>query len=148
MKHILSILSVILLTVPATAQQWTNYTTKNSELTGNNILAVAADNRGTLWVGTTQGLNSFRDGKWTDYSDFNEKLKNQFVNCLVPEGNTLWIGTDDYGVIEFNGNRWFEHSEETRRLNMKYIRDIAVDHAGEKWIGVTLSGFVEYDGVN
>ena len=31
---------------------------------------------------------------------------------------------------------------------MKYIRDIAVDHAGEKWIGVTLSGFVEYDGVN
>jgi hypothetical protein len=31
---------------------------------------------------------------------------------------------------------------------MKYIRDIAVDHVGVKWIGVTLSGFVQYDGVN
>ena len=137
-----------LLSISAVAQNWTNYTTKNSNLTGDNILAITADNRGTLWVGTTQGLNSLKNGTWTDYSDFNEKLKNQFVNCLVSEGNTLWIGTDDYGVIEFNGNRWFEHSEETRRLNMKYIRDIAVDHAGTKWIGVTLSGFVSYDGVN
>ncbi len=148
MKHIFTILSAILLTATSTAQTWTNFTTKNSGLTGNNILAVNVDNRNNVWVGTTQGLNSFKDGNWTDYSDFNEKLKNQFVNCLMSEGNTLWIGTDDYGVIEFNGNRWYEHSEETRRLNMKYIRDIAVDHAGIKWIGVTLSGFVSYDGVN
>lgn len=130
------------------AQKWTNYNKKNSGLIENNILAVASDKRGNLWVGTTQGLNKFSDGQWTDYADFNEKLKDQFVNCLVPDGNTLWIGTDDYGVIEFNGNRWYEHLEETRRMNMKYIRDIAVDHAGVKWIGVTLSGFVEYDGVN
>ena len=133
MKHIFTILSAILLTATSTAQTWTNFTTKNSGLTGNNILAVNVDNRNNVWVGTTQGLNSFKDGNWTDYSDFNEKLKNQFVNCLMSEGNTLWIGTDDYGVIEFNGNRWYEHSEETRRLNMKYIRDIAVDHAGIKW---------------
>ena len=130
------------------AQKWTNYTHKNSGLIGNNILAVTSDKRGNLWVGTTQGLNKFSNGQWTDYADFNEKLKDQFVNCLVADGNTLWIGTDDYGVIEFNGNRWFEHDEETRRMNMKYIRDIAIDHAGVKWIGVTLSGFVEYDGVN
>lgn len=148
MKQTLAIAIATLLAWTATAQKWTNYTTKNSELTGNNILAISLDNRNNLWVGTTQGLNCYKNGNWTDYSDFNEKLKNQFVNCLLPEGNTLWIGTDDYGVIELNGNRWFEHSEETRRLNMKYIRDIAVDHAGTKWIGVTLSGFVSYDGVN
>lgn len=138
----------LLLSVGATAQKWTYYNPKNSGINGENILAVTADNRGNLWVGTTQGLNRFRDGVWTDFADFNEKLKDQFVNCLVAEGNTLWIGTDDYGVIEFNGNKWYEHAEETRRLNMKYIRDIAVDHSGSKWIGVTLSGFVQYDGVN
>ena len=143
------ILTLFLLTAILThAQEWTNFTKKNSGLVANNILAVASDNRGNIWVGTTQGLNRFHDGQWTDYADFNEKLKDQFVNCLVSEGNTLWIGTDDYGVIEFNGNRWYEHAEETRRMNMKYIRDIAIDHAGVKWIGVTLSGFVEYDGVN
>ena len=139
---------LLLANLSVSAQKWTNYTEKNSGLIGNNILAVTTDNRGNLWVGSTQGLNKFKDGQWTDYADFNEKLKNQFVNCLVVEGNTLWIGTDDYGVIELNGNRWYEHTEETHRLNMKYIRDIAIDHVGVKWIGVTLSGFVQYDGVN
>lgn len=148
MKHYAIIIALLLLSVAVQAQKWTNYTAKNSGLVGNNILAVAPDRRGDVWVGTTQGLNKFSNGSWTDYADFNEKLKDQFVNCLVVEGNTLWIGTDDYGVIEFNGNRWFEHAEETHRLNMKYIRDIAIDHAGVKWIGVTLSGFVQFDGVN
>lgn len=148
MKTQLTILFMMALALTSNAQRWSYYNTKNSGLIGNNILAVASDNRGGLWVGTTQGLNKFKDGQWTDYADFNEKLKDQFVNCLVVEGNTLWIGTDDYGIIEFNGNRWYEHAEETHRLNMKYIRDIAVDHAGVKWIGVTLSGFVQYDGVN
>ena len=148
MKRIALHMLLLLLSVSAMAQKWTYYNPKNSDINGENILAVTADNRGNLWVGTTQGLNRFRDGVWTDFADFNEKLKDQFVNCLVAEGNTLWIGTDDYGVIEFNGNNWYEHAEETRRLNMKYIRDIAVDHSGSKWIGVTLSGLVQYDGVN
>ncbi|MCQ2275218.1 MAG: T9SS type A sorting domain-containing protein [Bacteroidales bacterium] len=130
------------------AQNWTNYNKKNSGLIENNILAVTTDKWDNLWVGSTQGLNKFANGQWTDYAEFNEKLKDQFVNCLVSDGNTLWIGTDDFGVIEFNGHRWFEHAEATHRLNMKYIRDIAIDHAGVKWIGVTLSGFVEFDGVN
>ena len=89
-----------------------------------------------------------KDNVWTDYTAENEKLRNQFVNCVVTEGRRLWIGTDDYGIIELNNGRWTEHSEETRRLNMKYIRDIAVDHQGVKWIGVTLSGLVQFDGVN
>lgn len=148
MKRNIILFVLLCAAVGAGAQKWTNYTVKNSGLIGNNILAVANDGHGGLWVGSTQGLNKLKDGSWTDYAEFNEKLKNQFVNCLVVEGNTLWIGTDDYGIIEFNGNRWYEHLEETHRLNMKYIRDIAVDHAGVKWIGVTLSGFVEYDGVN
>ena len=134
--------------LPAGAQKWVNYNVRNSEINGNNVLAIACDAKGNLWVGTTLGLCQLKGRTWTDYAMFNEKLKDQFVNCLVVEGNRLWIGTDDYGVIEFNGTRWTEHSEETRRLNMKYIRDIAVDHAGVKWIGVTLSGFVQYDGVN
>ncbi len=148
MKKTLLYTLLLLLAVNATAQKWTHYNPKNSDINGDNILAVAADNRGSLWVGTTQGLNRFKDGVWTDFADFNEKLKDQFVNCLVADGNTLWIGTDDYGVIEFNDDKWYEHAAETRRLNMKYIRDIAIDHTGTKWIGVTLSGLVQYDGYN
>lgn len=148
MKRYLTFLIFAIAALAMQAQTWANYTAKNSGLASNNILALATDSRGTVWVGTTQGLNRYSDGRWTDYADFNEKLKDQFVNCLIVEGNTLWIGTDDYGIIEFNNGNWYEHAEETHRLNMKYIRDIAIDYAGVKWIGVTLSGFVQYDGVN
>ena len=82
-KYTILLTFAMFLASAAPAQKWTNYTMKNSEITGNNILAVATDNRGTLWVGTTQGLNSYRDGRWVDYSDFNEKLKNQFVSMLT-----------------------------------------------------------------
>ena len=87
-RHLI-ILLFTLAALAASAQKWTNYTEKNSGLIGNNILAITTDHRGNLWVGSTQGLNKFKDGQWTDYADFNEKLKNQFVNCLVVEGNTL-----------------------------------------------------------
>jgi len=148
MKKTILYTLLLLLSTTMMAQKWSHYNPKNSDINGDNILAVTSDNRGNLWVGTTQGLNRFRDGVWTDFADFNEKLKDQFVNCLVADGRTLWIGTDDYGVIEFNDDKWYEHAEETRRLNMKYIRDIAIDHTGTKWIGVTLSGLVQFDGYN
>ena len=71
-RHLI-ILLFALTALTASAQKWTNYTEKNSGLIGNNILAVTSDNRGNLWVGSTQGLNKFKDGQWTDYADFNEK---------------------------------------------------------------------------
>lgn len=155
MKRIIPLLVITLLLSPLTfhlspcfAQTWRTFNTKNSQIIDDNILSITLDRKGILWVGTTQGLCGMKDNVWTDYTAENEKLRNQFVNCVVTEGRRLWIGTDDYGIIELNNGRWTEHSEETRRLNMKYIRDIAVDHQGVKWIGVTLSGLVQFDGVN
>ena len=148
MKRIVPILIFTQCLTPCFAQAWRAFNTRNSQILADNVLALTLDKRGTLWIGTTQGLCGLKDGTWTDYTTMNEKLRNQFVNCVVTEGRRVWIGTDDYGVIELNNGRWTEHGEETRRLNMKYIRDIAVDHQGVKWIGVTLSGLVQYDGYN
>lgn len=128
------------------AQNWTRYTMKNSEL-GNTVLAMTIDKKGSKWFGTELGMAKLTGKTWTDFSMFNEKLKGQFVNCLTVDGsNVLWIGTDDYGVIEFDGARWTEHKEQMKKLKMKYISKIAIDHNDVKWIGVTLGGLVRYDG--
>lgn len=128
------------------AQNWTRFTMKNSEL-GNTILAMASDKKGNKWFGTELGMAKLTGKTWTDFSMFNEKLKDQYVNCLTVDGkNMLWIGTDDYGVIEFDGSRWTEHKEQMKRLQMKFISKIAIDHNDVKWIGVTLGGLVRYDG--
>lgn len=125
---------------------WTIYDTKTSDIGGNNVSAMAPDSRG-IWVGTYQGLSRLNGGSWMDYSMFNEKLKDQSVNCLMlDKRGVIWIGTDDYGVIEFDGTHWTEHNAETRRLKMKFVKDIVEDLDGVMWIGVTLGGVVSYDG--
>ena len=133
-------------TLQAQNGTWTIYNTRTSEIGGDNISAVAPVSRG-VWVGSYQGLSRLNGGSWMDYSMFNEKLKNQSINCLmVDERGVLWIGTDDYGVIEFDGTHWTEHSAETRRLKMKFVKEIVKDQDGTVWIGVTLGGVVRYDG--
>ena len=125
---------------------WTLYNTKTSDIGGNNVSALAADNKG-VWVGTYQGLCRLNGGSWLDYAMFNEKLKDQSVNCLmIDKRGVVWIGTDDYGVIEFDGTHWTEYATETRRLKMKFIKEITQDKDGVFWIGVTLGGVVRYDG--
>lgn len=148
-KKIIAIATVLMyLTVMAQPQSnWTTFDIKNSDITGNTILALATDSKNNKWVGTSEGLCRLSGKTWTDYAMFNDKLKGQFVNCLsVDKQGTLWIGTDDYGVIEFDGRNFSEHSAETRRLNMKFIRCITIDKQDVKWFGVTLGGVVRYDG--
>ena len=149
LRQTLATIAVALVSLGAQAQQngtWTLYNTKNSDIGGNNISAIAADSKG-VWVGTYQGLCRLNGASWLDYAMFNEKLKDQSVNCLmVDKRGVVWIGTDDYGVIEFDGTHWTEYATETRRLKMKFIKEITQDKDGVFWIGVTLGGLVSYNG--
>lgn len=147
-RHTLATIILAFCAMTATAQNgaWVVYDTRTSDIAGNNISAIAPDNKG-VWVGTYQGLSRLSSGQWLDYSMFNEKLKDQSVNCLMmDERGVVWIGTDDYGVIEFDGTHWTEYASETRRLKMKFIKEIVQDKDGVFWIGVTLGGIVRYDG--
>ena len=146
-QHLLIALALLVtLTSFGQPKYWERFTIKNSEL-GNNILAMTPDKKNSKWFGTEMGLAKLTGKTWTDFSMFNEKLKNQYINCLtVDSRNVLWIGTDDYGVIEFDGSRWTEHKEQMKKLQMKFISKIAIDRDNVKWIGVTLGGVVRYDG--
>ncbi len=153
-KTMIALVGLTVLTgMSATAQNvakgngaWVLYDTRTSDIGGNNIAAIAPDTKG-VWVGTYQGLSRLSGGSWIDYAMFNEKLKDQSINCLMTdERGVVWIGTDDYGVIEFDGTHWTEHNAETRRLKMKFVKEIVKDQDGVVWIGVTLGGVVSYDG--
>lgn len=152
MRKVLALYTILSLacTAPVFSQQkgnWVQYTTQNSEILGNTILASTTDRTGCIWVGTNLGLCRLKGRTWTDYAMFNEKLKNQFVNCLtIDNNNDLWIGTDDHGVIMFDGYHWSEYTEKARELKMKFIREISIDKNNVKWIGVTLGGLVRFDG--
>ena len=91
MKHIALYFMMMLATMAATAQNgaWTLFDTRTSDIGGNNIAAIAPDSKG-VWVGTYQGLSRLNGGTWTDYSMFNEKLKDQSINCMMTDNRGVW----------------------------------------------------------
>jgi signal transduction histidine kinase/ligand-binding sensor domain-containing protein len=63
-----------------------------SELPNNRIRALLADRAGTLWIGTLQGLVSWRDGRLTHIPQF----ANYAINALAEDREgTIWIAAID-----------------------------------------------------
>ena len=74
-----------------------------ASISGNVITAISQSSPGTLWIGTTEGLNEFNPERETfrRYTD-NEGLPNNVVQSIQGDdrGN-LWIGTNG-GLSKFN----------------------------------------------
>jgi len=93
--------------------------TGNSELLDNEIKALAVDETGILWIGTSSGLNFIYDtypvllgNQPVVRQDFN--LRNQFINDIYVDAlNNKWIATGN-GV-------WVLNSDATKLLNEEII---------------------------
>jgi ligand-binding sensor domain-containing protein/signal transduction histidine kinase len=74
---------------------------KSDGLASDNVLSLAEDREGSLWVGTQEGLTQLADVKLPIYSDY-EGVINQSVQAVSasPRGG-LWV-TSDQGAIYLN----------------------------------------------
>jgi signal transduction histidine kinase/ligand-binding sensor domain-containing protein len=126
---------------------------KNSSSIGSNKLSqIVDDNKGNLWIGTSDnGLNSFnkKTGKFTRYpfilNNNNIKAQNsldddQVAALLLGKGGILWIGTNNGSL-----NRFDTKTEKfTSYLNNKEgficITSIYQDSRNRIWAGSYLSG--------
>jgi signal transduction histidine kinase/ligand-binding sensor domain-containing protein len=64
------------------------------------VIALAQMRDGVVWLGTRDsGLLKIKDRQVTPVS---RGLPDQKINCLLPDGQELWIGTDR-GVVRWNG---------------------------------------------
>ena len=53
------------------------------------------DKRGGIWIGTTSGLNHYKNGIFTVYTE-KEGLNNRFIISLFEDSkDNLWVGTKD-----------------------------------------------------
>lgn len=84
----------------------TVFNTANSPLTTNHVSTVFADNkRGTLWVGTSEGMvltYDQRTRQFTDLTDiFKSYIANELLNIVVDDHGYVWIVTTKK-LIKYN----------------------------------------------
>jgi len=135
---------------------WTIYNIDNSELPDNDVLELAKNAQGKLWIGTYGGGLAKLDGNnWTVYNTSNSDLPSNSVFGLAfdAQGN-LWIGTFG-GLAMFNGKDWTVYNKSNSDLPNNLIYDISIDSKGALWIGTanhnsgpTAGGLVKFDGKN
>ena len=64
-------------------------------LSDNNVNIARRDQNGILWVGTTEGLNSFDGNRITTYFKYQnpELADNTIENIVIDNNNLIWVRT-------------------------------------------------------
>lgn len=118
------------------------------------IQVVFIDSKGTVWVGTNNGLAVYDGKKWS-HKTFAPKLGGlertlfTFLEIskpgvdLIAEGpsGTIWIGASGCGVWQFRNGRYTEISPSPSGIYL----DLAVDKSGSPWL-VTPESVYKYNG--
>lgn len=92
---------------PLQAQQLPlrNYSVKDG-LTRNAVRAIAQDNSGWMWFGSTDGLNRY-DGATFQVFTTQHGLSDNFINSLaVDSSGALWIATNFGGLVRLQAGRF------------------------------------------
>lgn len=113
-------------------------------LTSNTVWSVTQDQQGFMWFGTKNGISRF-DGYQFKAYQFNKKksgsLGNNFVNAILPIGNTLWVATQG-GVYILDMEK--EQFRFVKEMGRGTAYDILHDRKGNVWVGTRLSGVYCY----
>jgi signal transduction histidine kinase len=91
------------------------------ELPGKDIGTLLVTRDGALWIGTYNGLASWKEGKFTTYSELNGSR----ISALLEDGEgTVWVGTreprifgENVGAIDADaeGNFWVGFDKDSRK---------------------------------
>ncbi|MDD2891036.1 MAG: hypothetical protein PHE49_10435, partial [bacterium] len=83
---------------------------------------------------------------WKRYNTSNSGISNNNISAIIVEGTTgaKWIGTNDGGVVKFDGTNWTVFNESNSGLPDNHIQALAIEETtGDKWIGTNDGGLVK-----
>jgi len=152
---LMSLFSILLFPEKAHADSnWLKYFRKDSLLnTYKRSYAVLDD---TLWIGTYGDGVTVNDGKkklaYTNRNtrtspQIDDGLISDYITCISidEKSGRIWLGTNaGLSSCDLEGREWVRYTEKNGLPNL-VIRDLAIDAAGNLWVG-TPSGLAVYDG--
>ena len=106
----------------------------------NAVQAVAQSPDGYVWLGTQEGLARFDGARFVTFDrNTDPALSRPYVWALHADAdNTLWIGTEEAGVVRKRGDE-YEVFDTTRGLPNPWVTQIERGASGTLWVG-TMGG--------
>ncbi|NDV68538.1 two-component regulator propeller domain-containing protein [Dysgonomonas sp. 25] len=120
-----------------------------ASLSQNMITDLALTGDGTLVVGTLRGLNFYDPASNTFehvcHGKDESSLNSDFVNCLLADDNTLWIGTEAGGVNKMSLRRlairnYIHDKNNPKSISPNPVNAILEDSKGNLWVGTVEGG--------
>ncbi len=113
----------------------TRYTSQNTAIPNNAIMALALDQHGTLWISTYMGgVSRYSPGKGFHLFSDNVELKK--VSCFLYDKETdkLFLGTFGHGVsvLDFNNLQLKRFPD---RAFAGWVNGMCLDSRGFLWVG-------------
>ena len=119
-----------LLRSQATQHTWLLHNETPAEAT---VLAITPDDRGVTWLALGDGgFGRLVDSQLQRFTQ-RDGLVGNGVQCLLPDGDALWIGTQDGGLNRFKAGR-FSVIGVSQGLPSKVVCHIADDGHGYLWL--------------
>ncbi|MHB8798303.1 MAG: ligand-binding sensor domain-containing diguanylate cyclase [Thermoanaerobaculia bacterium] len=99
------------------------------------ITALAADEDGTLWIGSISGVTrSDRDGSRT--FRIGDGLAGGWVRCLLRDrSGTTWAGTEGRGLFRLRGEKIEAFSPVVEEKATDFVISLLEDREGNLWLG-------------
>jgi len=130
--------------------EWTQYTTENSNLPSCFLQELELDGKGGLWIGGKNGLVYVdSENKWTTYTEKEGLLPYSVDALATDDAGGLWIGyypdlvENEEGTMTYNGGYQYRHPDGTidtyegfdqTNFNINWVRSISIDSEGGVWI--------------
>jgi len=115
-------------------------------LPDKSIMSIVKDKRGTLWIGTTRGLVSFKNKTFTTINLPGNYAANNVNFLSLDKTNNLWIGTN-WGLYQLNLLKQdsIDESDFVRYSNLDGLKSLEcnqnasfVDENNNLWFGTSL----------
>ncbi|MDE3088462.1 MAG: hypothetical protein KGJ80_03625 [Chloroflexota bacterium] len=120
---------------------WITFTTENSPLPNDRVLAITRDRDNRFWFGTAAGLSRFDGHTWQTYRAADLHLGSAEIHALqIGTNGRLWVGTRA-GVSVFDGAVWTSFTASTSGLLDDSVLSLAVEPRAQGdiiWIGSVL----------
>ena len=113
-------------------------------LSHNSVWALCEDPRGTVWIGTENGLNQYVDGRLLN-SQTNPRLPHEPVHAIsCGSGNDVWLGTN-HGLVRLGPTATTRYTTAEGLAN-DLVRAIYEDARGVIWVGTLGGGLSRLEG--